>query len=84
MERIDVEARNYFQFRRLLKLAYSLGYKFRSGKTHSAFSLWFANDRSKCKGLSLENDYSMRYIEKHLEVDTVDFKEYLRIVHGVI
>jgi hypothetical protein len=80
-EYTDIQATSFWEFRKLLKLSYDLGYKFRSGNKYTAFELWFIK---KCNGLSLENDLTMRYIERHLDIDSIDLNEFLRVVHGFI
>jgi hypothetical protein len=80
-EIINVRAKSYSEFSLLIDLVYSIGYKFDSGKKRHPFMLWFFMG---CDGLSLYPDHSVRFVEASCNIDSVDVKEYLLLIHGQI
>jgi len=88
----NIECKNFWEFKKLLKIAYDLGYKFGSKTKWTAIQLWFGLDdlylptRKKSNGLSLYSHGFMKYIEKDIidDYDIISFNEWLLSVYGII
>ena len=80
---IDVRTKNFFEFRRLLKIAYTKGYQGFSGKKPGAVNLWFGFDWFECDGISFYPQNKLKFIEKRLKIDTITFNEYLNEITSI-
>ncbi len=83
MNSTDVIARDFWEFRRLLKLAYVMGYKFGGKKQHTALGLWVG--WRDVHGLAFyEEDMRLKYIDRWCDIDWITVDEFYLTLTGAI
>ena len=89
MDAIIIKSKNFWEFRKLVKLLYSMGFTFCSGTKHKPINMWFSNippvrgvyikdfeDTGKGLMWADYRDWS--------NIDYIEFDEFLKLVHGTI
>jgi hypothetical protein len=83
--KLNVHAKNYFEFRKLLKLCYCMNYHF--SRNYNSLLLWMGFYGTPVRGVCFNNferkDYSMKWLDTE-KVDSVSYNEFLLILHGAI
>jgi hypothetical protein len=81
----EVMCSGFWQLRRTLNLAYSMGYAFPSRKKHTALYLYLFHN---CYGIGFNDDKkTIWFINEHSEgyfKEQLSMDEWLRSIHGII
>jgi len=90
MDRFTVRAKNYREFRKLIKLVYKMGYRFYSDKKYNSFWLWHGwIALSPVSGIEFQNFENSKRIKfcdylSWIDKDYIEFNEFLLMLHGEI